>query len=77
MLLAFHVQHNIHNVLQHLGACNVPRLGHMAHQKDGDVVLLGNVQQGRGTLSHLHARIQSNAKPLDAFTSLNLQQRVA
>lgn len=53
MLLALHVQHHINNVFQHLGASNVPRLGHVAHQEDGDVVLLRDMQQSSGTLPHL------------------------
>lgn len=53
MLFSLHVQHHIHNVLQHFGTGNVPRFGHMAHQEDGDVVLLGYMQQRCCTLSHL------------------------
>ena len=69
MLFALHVQHYVHNVLQHLGPSNVPRLGHMAHQKDGDVMLLGDVQQRCGTLPHLHHRMESNAEALDGAIS--------
>ena len=56
VLLPLHVQHHINNVLQHLGAGNVPRFGHMAHQEDGNVVWLGNMQQSCGTLPHLWQR---------------------
>ena len=55
MLLAFHEQDYIHNVLQHFGTGNVPGFCHMAHQKDWYVMLLSNVQQSGGTLSHLHS----------------------
>ena len=45
MFFTLHIQHNIHDVLQHLGASYVPRFGHMSHQENGNVMLLGNVQQ--------------------------------
>jgi len=63
VLLPLHVKHHINNVLQHLGAGNVPRFGHMAHQEDGDVVRLGNMQQGCGTLPHLWQRQMCFFKP--------------
>ena len=53
MLLTLHVQYYINNVLQHFGPRNVPRFGHMAHQEDGNVMLLGNVQQCCCTLPNL------------------------
>lgn len=53
MLFTLHIQNHINNVFQHLGASDVPRLGHMAYQENGDVMLLGNVQQRCRTLPHL------------------------
>ena len=85
MLLPLHVKHHINNVLQHLGASNVPRFGHMAHQEDGDVMWLGNMQQSCGTLPHLWQRQTSDLKHLpnvethlccpQAFLSLDFQCR--
>lgn len=77
MLLALHVQHHINNVLQHLGASNVPGLGHMTHQEDGDVVLLRNMQQCCGTLPDLQHRylglcLSLSMHPCEAWTQTSL-----
>ena len=53
MLFTFHIQNHINNMFQHLGTSNVPRLGYMAYQEDGDVMLLGDVQQCCRTFPHL------------------------
>ena len=51
--LALQIEHDVHNVLQHSGACYVARLGHVTHHEDGDAQPLGLVQQRRCALPDL------------------------
>ena len=53
MLLPFKMQHTVHHVLQHLGACQGAFFVDVAHHKNGDAQALGQVHQGHGALLNL------------------------
>ena len=50
---AFKVEHRIHHMLQHPRPCQGSFLGHMANDKDGDVIGLGQLHELSCYLSHL------------------------
>lgn len=45
-MLTLHVQGGVHNVLQNLGACHLTRFGNMAHNENGNPLILGHSHQG-------------------------------
>ena len=51
--VALELQHRVHNVFEHLGACYGALLRDVAHQNDGHAALLGIFQQGSGALANL------------------------
>ena len=53
VLLALELENRIDHMLQHPRPCKIPFLSHMADEDDGDVVFLGDAEEGVGAFPHL------------------------
>ena len=53
LALALEVEHRVHHVLQHLGACDTALLVDVTHQKHGNTLALGLIDKGQRTFPYL------------------------
>ena len=66
MAFALQVEHGVNNMLQDPRPRDVPLLGHMAHQENGDTLSLCNMQQRCRALPDLQPKSPCRAPPAGA-----------
>lgn len=66
-MLPLHVESGVDNVLQDLWASDLSRLGHMAHNKDWDLLALGNADQRARAFPDLLSHSKMSVARLSKF----------